>query len=263
VMRRVYGSDDLFPDDLAHCYRPSQSINYVTSHDGFTLYDLLSYTMKRNWVNGEENRDGADDNYSLNCGWEGDEEVPAAVVAGRRQRARLLACLLLLSNGTPMIRAGDEFLHTQRGNNNPYNQNNETSWLDWSRLEEFRDIHRFFQRMIAFRRSHPGIGRSRFWREDVEWYGAQGGQVAVHEPVLAYRLLGGSLADVDLYVMINASPAEVEFVLPGEPRGNWRRAIDTARESPEDIVETGEEVPVEGPAYTVSPHSVVVLLAGS
>ena len=171
IMRRLYGSDDLFPDDVMNACHPYQSVNYVNSHDGFTLYDQVSYNHRRNWANGHGNTDGHQENYSWNCGWEGDINVPASVMALRRQQAKNFCCLLMLANGTPMFSAGDEFLHTQLGNNNPYNQDNETTWLDWNRLEENRDIFRFFRLMIALRKAHPSIARSRYWREDVQWFG--------------------------------------------------------------------------------------------
>ena len=170
-MRRIYGSDDLFPDDVMHACHPYQSVNYVNSHDGFTLYDLVSYNERHNWVNGHGNTDGHLENYSWNCGWEGDVNVPRSVVALRKQQARNFCCLLMLANGTPMFSAGDEFLHTQGGNNNPYNQDNETTWLNWDRLEEHRDLFRFFRLMINLRKTHPSIARSRFWRDDIRWYG--------------------------------------------------------------------------------------------
>ena len=135
LMRRIYGSDDLFPDSREHAYHAFQTVNYIDCHDGFTLYDLVSYNQKHNWKNGHDNQDGMDANYSWNCGHEGDESAPAEVLALRRKQAKNFFCLLMLSNGIPMFRAGDEFLNTQFGNNNPYNQDNEISWLDWSQLE--------------------------------------------------------------------------------------------------------------------------------
>ena len=181
LMRRLYGSDDLFPDDRMNAYRPHQSVNYVTSHDGFTLYDLVAYTAKRNWANGHDNTDGAEENFSWNCGWEGDDGAPPEVAALRRRQAKNFCCLLLLANGTPMLRAGDEFLQTQGGNNNPYNQDNETAWLDWRRLEANAGVFRFFRLMIAFRKAHPSLARSRFWREDVRCYGVN------REPDLSWQ----------------------------------------------------------------------------
>lgn len=119
LMRRLYGSDDFFPDDRTSAYHAWQSVNYVTSHDGFTLWDLVSYSAKRNWANGQGNRDGTDDNLSWNCGWEGDEGVTPGVLALRKRQAKNFLCLLLLANGTPMLRAGDEFLHTQGATTTP------------------------------------------------------------------------------------------------------------------------------------------------
>jgi len=129
LMSRIYGSSDLFPDDVMNSYRPFQSVNFVTSHDGFCLYDLVSYNHKRNQANCLNNADGADCNLSWNCGWEGDQDVPADVLALRKQQVKNFCSLLFLSNGTPMFRAGDEFMNTQKGNNNPFNQDNETTWL--------------------------------------------------------------------------------------------------------------------------------------
>src|SRR5690606_21385917 len=167
VATRITGSSDLYGGNGR---RPTNSINYVTSHDGFTLYDLVSYDRKHNEASGEGNRDGTDANYSWNCGWDGDEGVPAEVVRLRHRQARNFFCLLILAHGTPLIRAGDEFLGTQRGNNNAYNQDNETSWLDWELVERNADFLRFSRMMIAFRTAHPSLGRSRFWRTDVHWY---------------------------------------------------------------------------------------------
>src|ERR1700737_3822845 len=196
VMRRLYGSDDLFPDSRADAYHAFQSVNYVTSHDGFTLYDLVSYDHKRNWQNGNNNQDGTDENYSWNCGQDGDEGVPSAIRALRRKQVKNFCCLLLLSNGTPMFRAGDEFLNTQFGNNNPYNQDNEIGWLDWNQLRSNEDIFRFFKNMIAFRKNHPSLSRSRFWREDVSWYGVGPTVDLSHDShSLAFCLHGASQGD--------------------------------------------------------------------
>jgi isoamylase len=155
LMRRIYGSDDLFPDSRSDAYHAYQTVNYIDAHDGFTLYDLVSYNQKHNWKNGHNNQDGMDQNYSWNCGHEGDKGAPAEVLALRRKQVKNFCCLLLLSNGIPMFRAGDEFLNTQFGNNNPYNQDNEIGWLDWSQLQANQDIFRFFKKMIAFRKLRP------------------------------------------------------------------------------------------------------------
>ncbi|HEU0273156.1 MAG TPA: isoamylase [Candidatus Udaeobacter sp.] len=247
LMQRLYGSDDLFPDGPGDVCRPYQSVNYVTAHDGFCLYDLVSYNQKHNEANGQQNRDGPAHNRSWNCGCEGDGGAPAEVVALRRRQVKNFFTLLMLANGTPMFCAGDEFLNTQGGNNNPYNQDNETTWLDWSLLEKNQDVFRFFQYMIAFRKARPWIGRSRYWRDDVHWYGASG-PVDFASRTLAYCLHGRS----DLYVMINAFWEPVRFHI--QEAKNWKRVIDTSRQ---DIIEES----FHSLDYEVAPRSVVVLEA--
>jgi isoamylase len=258
LMRRIYGSDDLFPDSRADAYHAYQSVNFVTSHDGFTLYDLVSYDRKRNWQNGNDNKDGADDNYSWNCGQDGDDDVPSEVRALRRKQVKNFCCLLFLSNGTPMFRAGDEFLNTQFGNNNPYNQDNETGWLDWSQLRANADVFRFFQSMIAFRKNHPSLSRSRFWREDVSWYGVGPTvDLSYDSHSLAFCLHGASQGDEDIYVMINAYWEELEFHVQEGTAQEWKRIVDTALPSPDDFADCG--VPLEQTKCTVAPRSIVVL----
>jgi len=260
LMQRLYGSDDLFPDGLQDTRRPHQSVNFLTAHDGFCLYDLVAYDQKHNEANGHNNTDGCDNNLSWNCGWEGDEGAPQTVLALRRQQVKNFCALLLLSNGIPMIVAGDEFLNTQRGNNNPYNQDNEITWLNWARLQQNRDVFRFFKLMIAFRKAHPSIGRPTFWREDVTWLGAEGPvDLGPESRCLAYMLRGESIGDDDLYVMINAHWEDRNFVVQQGDSSGWRRVLDTARPSPEDIVEPGNEPRLKSAGYTVRARSVVVL----
>jgi isoamylase len=261
LMQRLYGSDDLFPDERPYAYHPYQSVNYLTSHDGFTLYDLVAYNQKRNWANGHDNADGPNENYSWNCGWEGDEGVPHDVLQLRKRQVKNFCCLLFLANGTPMLRAGDEFLQTQDGNNNPYNQDNETGWLDWRRLEAHPDIFRFFKLMIAFRKAHPSLCRSRFWREDVHWYGVgPTADMSWESHSLAFFLRGASQMDDDLYVMINAYWDDLQFLIQEGRSGEWKRGIDTALDSPDDFREVGREVPLRSASYPVKARSVVVLI---
>jgi len=213
VMTRIYGSSDIFPDDRMHAYHPHQSLNYITSHDGLTLYDLVSYNHKSNWPNGCNNTDGHDD-FSWNCGREGDDQIPVDVMQLRKRQVKNFFCLLMLSAGTPMFRMGDEFLNTQHGNSNPYNQDNEISWLDWQRLEVHQDIFRFFKFMIQFRRRHPSLSRSRFWRDDIHWFGAERAvDMSSASHTLAYCLHGKKERDDDLYVMINTGLQTVRFGL--------------------------------------------------
>ncbi len=267
---RLYGSDDLFPDTVADAYHAYQSVNYVTSHDGFNLYDLVSYHTKHNLANGHGNTDGTTDNRSWNGGWEGDEGAPPDVLSLRKRQAKDFCALLMLSNGTPMFCAGDEFLHTQSGNNNPYNQDNETTWLDWSRLREHADVFRFFKHMIAFRKRHPSLARSRYWRGDVHWYGPAGDvDRSPWSHTLAVCLHGASEDDEDLYVMVNAWREDIDFHIQESPDGHWRRVIDTALPSPDDIytIQDGDEgandVALSAGPYRVQARSVVVFVAAA
>jgi isoamylase len=264
LMTRVYGSDDLFPDVLAEAYHPFQSVNYIAAHDGFTLYDLVAYDRRHNWANGHDNTDGPAEEFSWNCGWEGEEDVPAEVMALRERQMKNFCCLLLLSNGTPMLRAGDEFMQTQGGNSNPYNQDNETTWLDWDRLETHREVFRFFKQMIAFRKAHPSLCRSRFWRDDIHWYGPTGPtDLSYASRQLAFGLRGVSQGDADLYVMINMAPDDVAFEIQEGPARRWARIVDTARKAPHDIREPGSAARLQSLAYVVRQRSVVVLAASN
>jgi glycogen operon protein len=261
LMTRLYGSSDLFSDDPSQALHPYQSVNYVTSHDGFTLYDLVSYGRRHNEANGHSNTDGASD-FSHNCGAEGDQNVPAQVMALRKQQVKNYVCLLMLSNGTPMFRMGDEFLHTQGGNNNPYNQDNETSWLDWSRLEQHQDVFRFFKEMIAFRKEHHAISRSHFWRDDVQWFGPDGSvDLSESSRTLAFWLHGNSEQDDDLYVLINSSDQPVAFRVQQHPSGRWHQAINTAAAAPHNIVGILQAGQAVSDFLEVAAKSVRVLLS--
>jgi glycogen operon protein len=261
LITRLYGSDDLFSDRVDSACHPYQSVNYINSHDGFCLYDLVSYNTKHNEANGQQNTDGTNDNISWNCGWEGDAGLPPDVLALRKRQVKNFCCLLFLSNGTPMFCAGDEFMNTQRGNNNPYNQDNEITWLDWDLLQKNSDIFRFFQSMIAFRKAHPSLGRSRFWREDVTWYGTgKSVDFSFNSHTLAFCLRGGSEQDNDLYVMINAYWQELQFTVQEEGEGKWKRVVDTSLPSPSDFNAPGAETELQSLSYTVKPRSVVILL---
>ena len=169
-------------------------------------------------------------------------------------------CLLMLSNGTPMFCAGDEFLATRAGNNNPYNQDNAINYLDWDLLRTNHDVFRFVQGMIAFRKAHPSIARSQFWREDVSWYGV--GKEVDFSPegqTLAYCLHGARLRDADIYVMVNAGANEVCFqIQEGKPE-EWLLVADTSLPSPRDIAGPGEKRFVRSSDYLVGGRSVVVL----
>src|SRR5207249_2197735 len=157
---RMSGNADLYETTGR---QPRHSVNFVTCHDGFTLQDLVSYNRKDNQANGENNRDGIAENYSWNCGIEGETTDPA-VLALRRRQAKNLIATLLLSQGVPMLLSGDEFLRTQQGNNNAWCQDNDISWVDWSLATKHADFLHFVHEMIALRKRHPVLRRRRFFR---------------------------------------------------------------------------------------------------
>ncbi len=260
LMTRLYGSCDLFPDHPSRSFRPFQSINYITSHDGFTLYDLVSFNDKHNGANGHKNADGPIE-YGCNSGWEGDINAPQHVLDVRKRQIKNFCCLLMLSAGTPMFRMGDEYMQTQGGNNNPYNQDNETTWLDWRRLKENEEVFSFFKRMIAFRKSHTSLGRSTFWRDDIRWFGAQSPEVdlSAESRTLAYHLRAGSSSERNLYVMINGSGEQRAFNLRMVAAIGWLRAIDTSLPSPLDVESGDDRGAFHATAYQVNPHSIVVM----
>lgn len=177
---RICGSADLYEWNNR---LPRHSLNFITCHDGFTLNDLVSYEQKHNEANGEENRDGSNENYSWNCGEEGETDDPQ-VLTLRRQQARNLMTTLMLSQGVPMLLAGDEFLRTQQGNNNAWCQDNEISWVDWSLEKKNADFLRFVRELIHLRRRHPALRRKRFFRG--EFIKRRGG----HAPLLAFPVTG-------------------------------------------------------------------------
>jgi len=266
---RLAGSSDLFADDLRP---PASSVNFVTCHDGFTLADLVAYDGKHNEANGEENRDGSGDNLSWNGGVEGDTRDPA-VLARRRSQARNFMAVLMLSQGVPMILAGDEVLHTQRGNNNAYCQDNELSWHDWRLTDEGRAMFRFMRELIALRKRHPSLRRPRFLtgrpgpgrrRPDVAWHGPRLGEPRWDDASarsLAFTLDGAGAGEGPLHVVLNMSDSVFEAALPALAGSVWRRAVDTALPSPADVTAPGEQEAATGGAYLVQPRSVVVLEA--
>jgi len=270
---RICGSADLYENSGR---LPLHSINFITCHDGFTLWDLVSYNQKHNEANGEDNRDGMTENFSWNCGVEGPTSDPD-ILRLRRRQARNLLATLLLSQGVPMLLAGDEFLRSQKGNNNAWCQDNEVSWVNWSPAEGRSDFLRFTRLLLAMRQRHPALRRRTFFRgsgpdgslrPDVIWHG-----VEPHQPdfspgsrTLAFTLDGsltGREPDRDFYVACNAWRDAIAFRIPPSPSGRpWRRAIDTALPSPLDIVglDEGLRVPVLS-VYPVAPHSLIVLVA--
>ena len=238
--QRLTGSSDLYERDGR---RPHASINFITCHDGFTLHDLVSYNEKHNEANLEGNRDGFDNNRSWNCGVEGETNDPAINELRARQKRNMIATLAL-SQGVPMILGGDEIDRTQRGNNNPYCQDNELSWFDWTLTPEKERLLRFFERMLRFRRRHPIFHRRHFFQgrpirgsdvKDIVWIKPNGGEMTDSEWREAHaRSLGvyfsgegltetdergRPLADQSFLVLFNSSDKDIEFVRAGVRSG--------------------------------------------
>jgi isoamylase len=267
VASRMAGSADLYE---ACGQLPINSINYVTCHDGFTMNDLVSYDTKHNEANGEHNRDGADENLSWNCGVEGETADPL-IEELRNRQVKNFAAILLLSRGVPMFAAGDEVRRTQKGNNNAYCQDNPISWFDWELAQKNRDMLRFWQRMIEFRKRHRTLQSPRFFSgemnerglADVSWHGCrlyQPGWSDAEARALAFTL-GGLDGDPDLHIMLNMHWESLDFEVP-EVRGrHWHQALDTAQASPNDIRDAGSEPPFSGDFCTAQGRSVVVLIS--
>jgi isoamylase len=282
---RLTGSSDLYQRDGR---RPSASINFVTAHDGFTLADLVSYNEKHNEANGEDNKDGANDNHSWNHGAEGDTQDPKIIDLRGRDIRNLLATLLL-SQGVPMICAGDEIGRTQHGNNNGYAQDNEMSWIDWNLDDGKKALLEFTTNLITLRNEHPNFHRRKFFQDrkispssaakhqvngievrDIAWYRPDGGEMSEDEwtagwvRCLGMRLSGRTLQDVDRYgepirddsflFCLNPHHELIQFYIPACTAGcNWELLVDTS-----DPACTARRSIKPGEAYDMNEHSAVL-----
>ena len=258
---RLTGSADLYG---AARKGPQSSINYVTSHDGFTLNDLVSYEHKHNEANGEGNRDGTDANYSANYGEEGPTD-DHGIEAVRRRQIKNFLLTLFVSQGVPMLLGGDEFRRTQEGNNNAYCQDNEVGWWIWDRFEEHQEIHRFARAIIAFRQEHPVLRRTEFYEDgEIDWFGPDGAVPDWKDEEA--RELGARIRgeDREILLLFNASPEEITFELPPPPDGtSWRRRFDTGRAEAEDVVEESDAGPIEETRrYALAGRSSAILVSG-
>jgi len=276
LAERLCGSSDLYDREGR---QPRATVNFVTAHDGFTLADLTTYEHKRNEANGEDNRDGTDDNRSWNCGVEGPTDDAAINRLRDRQRRNLIATLLL-SQGVPMLLAGDEMANTQQGSNNGYAQDNEISWLDWAAMDE--SLLEFTRRISSFRRAHPVLRRRRFFegrpsgpsgRDDIAWFGPSGTSMdAEHWQLESPRAFGCMLngaaisesgpegeriIDDSLFIILSGESDAQEFTLPSDGwESSWSVALDTAssEREPMRLHRAGEAITIEG-------RSIVVLVA--
>jgi isoamylase len=273
---RLTGSSDLYEQGGR---RPSASINFVTAHDGFTLADLVAYTTKRNAANGEDNRDGSDDNHSWNCGAEGPTD-DAAVLAMRERQQRNTLATLLLSQGVPMLSGGDEMARTQRGNNNAYCQDNEISWFAWPPTGTAARLLDFTRRLIRLRLDHPVFQRRRFFQgrrihgsavKDLSWLRPDGSEMTDeewgnwHSRCLGLQLAGDAIEEVDddglpvrdetFLLLLNAHDQAVPFVLPKhEPHMEWELCLDTRDWEPVPggrLFKGGEPYPLEARTLAV------------
>jgi len=251
---RITGSSDLYERSGR---RPYASINFVTAHDGFTLRDLVSYNQKHNEANGEDNRDGTDNNRSWNCGAEGPTDDPA-INALRLQQCRNFLATLLLSQGVPMMLAGDAIGHTQNGNNNAYCQDNEISWINWDISARQQHLLKFVQRMTKLRKDHPVFHRRNFFQgrpikgagvKDILWLTPDGREMTDEEwkqsnaRCLGIFLTGEGLGergprgepviDDNFLLLLNAHHEDIPFTLPAlKPDEAWRAIVDTTWDDP-------------------------------
>ena len=266
LILRIRGSDDLYRQR-----GPTASINFVTCHDGFTLYDLVSYNEKHNWDNGEENRDGTNDNASWNCGAEGSTDDPEIIALRMRQMKNMLT-VLLTSRGIPMLLSGDEFANTQYGNNNAYCQDNEISWLDWNQLERYRDLYDYVRRLIAFRKAHPVLRADSYdfshngtGYPELSFHGTQAWNLDEHSPGLSFAYMYAedhvrycTERDAFIYVAVNAYWETQHYGLPILPEGfQWGLAF----ESHDVSTDLNDERPLEDQSGIVlGPRSAAVLI---
>jgi glycogen operon protein len=271
---RLSGSSDLYEPDGR---RPYASINFITCHDGFTLHDLVSYNEKHNEANGEDNKDGTNENLTWNCGVEGPTSDPAVQALRRRQKRNFVATLLL-SQGVPMILGGDEISHTQNGNNNAYCQDNEISWLNWQFDDEKKEFLEFVAAVIRLRREQPVLERRSFFRgrrirgsdvKDLAWFDPTGIEMtdeawnAGFVRCLGVRLAGDAINELDergekiagdtLLLLLNAHHDVIQFKLPQvRDEECWERVLDTmdAHSTPRQIVDS-PQYPLQGRSLAV------------
>jgi len=273
---RLTGSSDLYKSSNRN---PHASINFITCHDGFTLRDLVSYDVKHNEANGENNLDGADDNNSWNCGAEGETEDMETGNLRVRQMKNFLATLFL-SQGTPMITGGDESGKTKNGNNNTYCHDSELSWQEWEADAKNANLLDFVQNISGIRKAHPVFRRKSFFQgsklagrdvKDIHWIRPDGKEMKAkewehsHTKSLGVIFTGNAIPDVDesgnricddsFLILLNAYPDSIEFTLPEAPSGNWKPVLDTNLEE--------SFFPEDGPgdltSYLVAPRSLVLL----
>ena len=265
---RIAGSSDIYQHSN---HKPTNSINFIDCHDGFTLMDLVSYNVKHNEANGEENRDGFNENLSWNCGIEG-ETGNEEILRLRDRQVRNFAVILFLSRGVPMFQMGNETGRTQGGNNNAYCQDNPVSWFDWTLPEKNACLFRFFKLLIEFRKNNSLLKKGDFFTgalnerglKDIEWHGLRLHSPGWDDPaakVLAFTMGSFTDGEPDIHVMLNMDESDFEFDNPENRERTWHRFVDTSLPSPQDIMPLKKEPAISGPTYLVKSHSSVILVS--
>ncbi|MDH5561367.1 MAG: glycogen debranching protein GlgX [Deltaproteobacteria bacterium] len=268
VATRISGNEDLYKHSERN---PYHSINFITAHDGFTMYDLVSYQKKKNLENGENNQDGNDFNFSMNFGCEGETE-DLNILELRKKQIRNMATLLFLSQGTPMLLGGDEFGRTQKGNNNAWCQDNETSWVDWDLLKKNTELFRFWQRLIQFRKEHAMLRRNDFFTgktnafsklADISWHSVDANKPEFNSQTKALAFLidgmkGSQILDDMIYVAMNFEEKGLLFELPeAQTIPQWEIVLNT--EKPKNfILSKTQSVPKDISQVFVDSFSIVV-----
>ncbi|MGM0414693.1 MAG: glycogen debranching protein GlgX [Bacillota bacterium] len=269
VAQRIQGSPDLYEKR-----GPTASINFVTCHDGFTLKDMVSYNEKHNWANGEENRDGTDDNNSWNCGVEGPTDDEGIQFLRKKQMKNALT-ILLMSRGIPMILSGDEFANTQFGNNNAYCHDNEISWLNWDRLGENKDIFNYLQRLIDFRKDHPVL-RAKYFSDsknetgypELSFHGVDPWEINFDSSLTLAAMFAAPKEkyqldkDEFIYLALNMHWESHQYQLPELPEEfSWKVVANSSVAAPEDFWPEGEEKLIEDQSSIIlGPRSSMILI---
>lgn len=257
---RLSGSEDLYGHDLR---LPRNSVNFIISHDGFTLRDLVSYNFKHNLANGENNQDGMNQNDSWNCGEEGPSDN-STILQLRQRQMKNFHLALMVSQGMPMLHMGDEYGHTKEGNNNTWCQDNRLSWFLWDKLKENGSFFRFYRGLIHFRKSNPLLRHRKFLRDDdIEWHGKIPCDPLweIDDQFVSFVLLD-KVNRNDLYIAFNAFHTKSPVQLPERKDGkSWAVIADTALESPHDFEEEPEKVLVRSSTYHMESYSSLILMA--
>lgn len=268
---RIAGSPDLFKKNGRN---PTNSVNFITAHDGFTMWDLVSYNKKHNFLNGENNRDGINDNFSFNHGIEGETD-DESILKLRKKQIKNFLVILMTSQGTPMLLMGDEFLRTQSGNNNAYCHDSELTWMDWSLEKKNEDMLKFYKKIIQFRKDHVCLRREHFFTgqdftgdgiADVTWHGVKpyNPDFSFYSHTLAYMISGDDYfnqnheIDNDIYVALNSYTEALEFELPALKNKSWYLVVDTSKNSPYDILDKPDKI---GLKYKIESKSSIILIS--